>query len=236
MEKTDRKNKKGLKGCMLVLLLLLAMGVAFYFLVICRVYTAEDFGIQRNYASVDFNQNGIDDYLDLMLGARADVERNPQYDGQYWETGYPPEALGVCTDVVWRAFRTAGYALKDMIDQDIQRDTGAYPRVNGRPDPNIDFRRVPNLQVFLEKYAISLTLNPKEIDQWQPGDIVIYGTTHVAILSEKRNWKGIPYIIHNGGEHCGEENGLTRMEISGHYRFDASRIPREILISWEDRS
>lgn len=32
------------------------------------------------------------------------------------EGGYPPDNIGVCIDVVWRAFANAGYSLKDMVD------------------------------------------------------------------------------------------------------------------------
>jgi uncharacterized protein YijF (DUF1287 family) len=43
--------------------------------------------------------------------------------------------------------------------------------VNGSAEPNIDFRRVPNLQVYFEKYAEVLTQEviPKDLDnlsQW----------------------------------------------------------------------
>lgn len=37
-----------------------------------------------------------------------------------------------------------------FIDADIAENTGLYPRAQGTPDPNIDFRRVPNLRVFFE--------------------------------------------------------------------------------------
>jgi len=189
-------------------------------------YAAEDFGIETVASPVDFNDNGIDDYRDIMLGARMDAENKPKYDGSYHAGGYPPEDIGVCTDVVWRAFENAGYNLKEMIDEDIKNHTDEYPRVGGRPDPNIDFRRVPNLKVFFERYAISLTLDPYEIDQWQPGDIVTFGNKHIGIISDRRNKNGVPYLIHNGGQPMREEDVLTRYrpEISGHFRFDAGKL------------
>lgn len=36
-----------------------------------KVYTSEDFGINTVHSAVDFNGNGIDDYTDLLLGARG---------------------------------------------------------------------------------------------------------------------------------------------------------------------
>ena len=44
-------------------------------------------------------------------------------------------------------------AIKAMIDADIAQNTALYPRVQGTPDPNIDFRRVPNLNAFFARHA-----------------------------------------------------------------------------------
>lgn len=201
-----------------------------------KSYTAADFGIETIKSTVDFNNNGTDDYTDILLGARKDAEKHPRYDGRYWAGGYPPDDVGVCTDVVWRAFKNAGYCLKDMIDNDIKAHMEDYPRVGGTRDSNIDFRRVPNLKVFFEKYAQSLTLDTELTAQWQPGDIVVYETRHIAIVSDKRNRKGMPYIIHNGGQPVREEDALTScgMEISGHYRFDASRVEPSVLVPFAE--
>ena len=200
-----------------------------------RYYTSEKFGIQTVTSSVDYNNNGIDDYTDIVIGARKDAKNKPKYDGSYQNGGYPPDDIGVCTDVIWRAFKNAGYNLKDMVDEDIKNNTSLYPRVGGRPDSNIDFRRVPNLKVFFERYAVSLTLDTSKIDQWQPGDIVTYGVKHIAIISERRNKNGVPYIIHNGGQPVREEDALTRgsLKISGHFRFDASKLNENDLVPYQ---
>lgn len=199
-----------------------------------KTYTGEDFGITTIKSDMDFNKNGVDDYADILMGARKDAENKPRYDGKYWAGGYPPDDVGVCTDVVWRAFKYAGYCLKDMVDQDIKANIADYPRVEGKRDSSIDFRRVPNLRVFFEKYAVNLTLDPTEIAEWQPGDIVTYENRHIAIVSDKRNRDGVPYIIHNGGQPMREEDALTGCgEISGHFRFDAERVKPELLIAFK---
>jgi uncharacterized protein YijF (DUF1287 family) len=185
-------------------------------------------------STVDFNDNGIDDYTDILLGARMDAQNKPRYDGRYWNGGYPPDHIGVCTDVVWRAFKNAGYSLKDMVDSDIAQNIAKYPGTNGERDANIDFRRVVNLKVFFERAALSLTTDPEEIGQWQPGDIVTYYPHHIAVVSDKRNRSGIPYIIHNEGQPVREEDALTRYEISGHYRFDASLISESFIFSFQN--
>jgi len=223
--------------CAVILIAGTAVFLADYFNFIPKeYYSAGDFGIETVHSSVDYNKNGVDDYTDIMLGARLDALNKPVYDPSYFEGGYPPDDAGVCTDVIWRAFREAGYNFKDMVDSDIRDNTEIYPRVEGKPDPNIDFRRVPNLMVFFERYAVSLTLDPYEINEWQPGDIVTFGTTHIAVISDRRNRKGIPHIIHNSSLPNYEEDGLTMWRnggISGHFRFDASRLDESDLIRWE---
>lgn len=186
-------------------------------------YTAENFGITTIKSNTDKDCDGIDDYTDIMLGARAEAERKPEYKSVYYAGGYPPDTEGVCTDVIWRALRDAGYTLKDMLDEDIAQNVKQYPRVNGKPEPNIDFRRVPNLKVYFERNHITLTNDLAQIAEWQPGDIVVFGTSHIGIISDKRNKKGIPYLIHNGGQLNREEDILELYNqhepITGHYRI-----------------
>lgn len=194
-------------------------------------HTAAEFGLQTVHSSVDFNDNGADDYTDFLLGARKDAENKPKYDSSYYQGGYPPEDSGACTDVVWRAFQYAGYCLKDMVDRDIAENRSCYPNIREKPDPNIDFRRVANLKVYFERHAVSLTKDPSQIAEWQPGDIVTFGTNHIGILSDRRNRDGTPYLIHNAGQPDREEDALTRCgTISGHFRFDAGKLKKAELI------
>ena len=198
-----------------------------------RTYTAEHFNIKTVLSVIDFNNNGTDDYTDILLGARADAKNHPAYNGAYYEGGYPPDDIGVCTDVVWRAFKNAGYSLRDMVDQDIKARPESYSKVE-KPDNNIDFRRVRNLRIFFDEYAISLTLDINEIAEWQPGDIVIFeDDKHIGIISDKRNKDGQSYVIHNGGQPNREEDYLSKSTVTGHYRFDASGIDEGILVQWE---
>ena len=189
-------------------------------------YTAEDFGIKTVVSKTDYDNDAIDDYADILQGAKIEAENKPKYKSAYYAGGYPPDNEGVCTDVIWRALKNAGYILKDMVDKDIKENTNKYPRVAGKPDPNIDFRRVPNLKVYFERNHIVLTIDLNKIEQWQPGDIVVFGSKHIGIISDKRNKKGIPYLIHNGGQPIREEDFLETYDkyepISGHYRIKDS--------------
>lgn len=205
----------------------------YYNLIPRRSYNGEDFGINTIYSTVDYNGNGVDDYTDILLGARQDAENRPRYDGSYQQEGYPPDDIGVCTDVVWRAFKNAGYSLRYMVDRDIMLHPDDYSRVDKRDD-KIDFRRVVNLRVFFDRYALTLTTDTTAIDQWQGGDIVIFkDNKHIGIVSDKRTKEGIVYIIHNGGQPVREEDYMKRGEVLRHYRFDASAIPEDMLIAWE---
>ena len=244
MKKGKRKNLRRKKSKVLIgiaSLCALLIGGGLYFLGILPLqgdwYTEEDFGIKRVVSPVDYNQNGEDDYTDILLGARADAEKHPKYDGSYYAGGYPPDDVGVCTDVIWRAFRQAGYSLKDMVDQDIQRRPQAYESISV-PDPNIDFRRVSTLLTFFSAYGQELTTDRRQVDQWQPGDIVFFnGRQHVGIVSDRRNQQGQPYIIHNGGQWKREEDFLryASQEVTAHYRFNSAIIEETVLLPWEQQ-
>lgn len=205
-----------------------------YNLIPQEYYTAKDFNIKTVHSTVDFNKNGVDDYTDIMLGARKDAVKHPKYRSAYYVGGYPPDIEGVCTDVVWRAFKNAGYSLRDMVDEDIRKNSSLYFNNGETPDKNIDFRRVPNLKIYFSRKAISLTTDTKKIAKFQPGDIIIYGNAHIAVISDKRNKDGVPYIIHNAGQPNREENSLNRSKISGHYRFDAGRLKSSDLIAFKN--
>lgn len=165
----------------------------------------------------DADGDGVDDYTDILNGAREFIATKPKYKSEYYSGGYPTDGYYVCTDLIWYALDTAGYDFKKMIDEDIAANTSDYD-VEVK-DPNIDFRRVRNIKVFLDKYAEKLTTDATDTAAWQGGDIVVYAD-HIGIVSDKRNNKGINYLIHHDGYHKYEENGLTRKKIVGHYRFN----------------
>lgn len=186
----------------------------------------------------DKDNDGVLDLDDIVQGARKEAVSKTKYKDSYYSGGYPPDNEGVCTDVVWRALKNAGYDFKTMIDEDIKKNAKDYPAVNGKPDPNIDFRRVKNLYVFFSKYADSLTLELKPYDvdnlkEWQGGDIVIFKKPieHVAIISDKRRPDGVPYVIHNSSTYAKEQDCLQLMmpNIIGHFRFPKTDIEAQKL-------
>ena len=127
-----------------------------------------------------------------------------------------------------------GYDLKAMIDNDISNYPQDYPNIE-KPDPNIDFRRVKNQHIFFKKYAESLTIDINDIEEWQPGDIVIFRDDyHIGLISDKRNEKGITHVIHNLGQRNREEDFFKKEKPVAHFRFDAENIDHDILIPWDD--
>ena len=184
-----------------------------------RAYDSAVFGIENIKSSQDRDGDGIDDQTDILAAARAYTATEPRYRSRYYEGGYPDDCYGVCTDVVAFALRDAGFDLMTLVDADVRQHPADYKIAE--PDPNIDFRRVRNLRVYLEHNAISLTTDLSEIAQWQGGDIVVF-RRHIGIVSDRRNKKGIPFVIHNANPlQCGYEEDIleTWGEIVGHYRI-----------------
>ena len=189
-------------------------------------YNISDFGYARLRSKTDYNNNGKDDYTDFLEGEKKYAEFNPKYKSNYYDKGYPPvETEGVCTDVIWYALKNAGYNLKDMLDYDVKSTWGKgyYPYI-GTQDTNIDFRRVGNQESFLKRYAEKLETDIYEIGSFMPGDILVFDDgDHIAMVSDKYNKNGVPFLIQNRDETQKEKEEdrleITDMELTGHYRF-----------------
>lgn len=150
------------------------------------------------------------------------------YDGSYRSMSYPngdvPVNIGVCTDVIIRAYRKMGIDLQKEIHEDILKNKASYWRVKD-PDTNIDHRRVPNMQVFFKLNGKVLPIS-NEPNDYEPGDIVCWklggkgGIDHIGLvvnrksIDEKRN-----LVIHNIGGGQNIEDFLFGDLIVGHYRF-----------------
>jgi uncharacterized protein YijF (DUF1287 family) len=188
-----------------------------------KSYSARDFNIDIIRSSNDADNDGIDDYSDILEGAKKEARNHSKYRSAYYDGGYPPPNEGVCTDVIWRSLQNAGYNLKEMVDVHISDNVKLYSNIK-TPDPNIDFRRVKNLKIFFDYNVIVLINDPSRIEEWMPGDIIIFGSNHIAIVSDKRNKDGIPYIIHNAGQPNREEDAMLwwweKHGIKGHYRIN----------------
>ena len=176
------------------------------------------FHITTYQSQVDQDNDDVDDQTDILQNAKAYLSTKPKYKSKYYSTGYPDDEYGVCTDVVAFALLNAGYDIKNLLYEDVLANQEAYNITN--IDKNIDFRRVKNLQVYLARNAISLPTDFSDLSAWQGGDIVVF-ERHIGIVSDKRNYKGIPFLLHHANPYQirYEEDVLKRYTIVGHYRI-----------------
>ena len=198
-------------------------------------YNISDFGFVREKSDSDYDEDGIDDYTEFLNGEKKYAEFNPKYISKYYAGGYPPvEEEGVCTDLIWYALKEAGYSLKDMIVCDIheqaKKDTYEIEII----DDNIDFRRVSNQEIFFQRYAKTLDNDIYNIGEFMPGDIISFDySAHIAMISDKYNVNGVPYLIQNRDETQKEkeEDRLeeTDMVVTGHYRFEYNEEIQELI-------
>ena len=168
------RRRRHLRWLWLLMIPVLAAGYTLWRFGPQRSYTAQQLGLTDLQSPNDADGDGVDDWTDVVLGARAYIATDPHYQSKYYAGGYPDDGLGVCTDVIWQAFQAAGYDLKALVDADIAACPEAYPHIT-TPDPNIDFRRVNTLDTFFRRHAQVLTCDLSDGQQWQPGDIVVFG-------------------------------------------------------------
>lgn len=206
---------------MAIVLVLLVIFYALYIFnyIPHKMYTNKDFNITTYISKIDKDGDGIDDQTDILNNVRDYISTKPKYKSKYYANGYPDDGYGVCTDVVAFGLKNAGYDLMQLVNNDIEKNRDKYNI--DTIDKNIDFRRVSNLKVYFQNNAIALTNDINKIEEWQGGDIVIFNN-HIGIVSDKRNKKGITFIIHHANpfQKNYEEDILeSRNDIIGHYRI-----------------
>lgn len=171
-----------------------------------------------------------DVFKTIVKAAKKQTQHHVLYDGTYRRIAYPmgdvPKNRGVCTDVVIRAYRAVGIDLQALVHNDMKKNPGCYPKNWGtkKPDPNIDHRRVPNLQVFFSRKGKSLPLSQNP-DDYKAGDIITWNLSphgcipHIGIVTDRVSSSGIPMVVHNIGEGPKIYNDLFDHTITGHYRY-----------------
>ena len=151
-----------------------------------------------------------------------------RYDGAYRSIPYPggdvPSGVGVCTDVLVRSYRELGIDLQKEVHEDMAAAFSAYPnRWNlSAPDPNIDHRRVPNLEVFFARHGERLPVTDDPAD-YVPGDLVSWMVgplPHIGIVVPVRSSDGKRYqVVHNIGRGPELEDMLFDYPVVGHFRY-----------------
>jgi len=154
-----------------------------------------------------------------------------RYDGSYRKIGYPlgdvPADVGVCSDVIIRAYRGIDIDLQQLVHEDMKKNFSVYPKIWGlsRTDRNIDHRRVLNLRAFFKRHGKSLSISDNPND-YKPGNLVTWNLKsngslpHIGIVTNLySNNKKRPIIMHNMGRGQVLEDMLFDYEITGHYRY-----------------
>jgi uncharacterized protein YijF (DUF1287 family) len=166
----------------------------------------------------------------LVKAAESQIGVTLTYDAAYRRIAYPggdvPREIGVCTDVIVRAYRDGlGIDLQKLVHEDMKKAFHAYPKLWGltSTDRNIDHRRVPNLRTFFERRGAAVAASKSGAD-YKPGDIVSQvlpdGRPHIGLVSGQFNVVGnAPLLIHNIGRGTRAEDNLFVLDITGHYRF-----------------
>ncbi len=176
----------------------------------------------------EFNQ-------DIVSSLIERTTHNVTYDGSYLSIAYPngdvPQNIGVCTDVIIRAYRKLGTDLQKLVHEDMKSNFSLYPskRIWGlnSTDKNIDHRRVPNLQTFFKRHGLSLKTSTNKAD-YSVGDIVTWmlpgNLPHIGmVIDQVDDISGNPIIVHNIGRGPKIDDMIFDFAITGHYRFEPTK-------------
>ena len=150
------------------------------------------------------------------------------YDGSYYSIDYPdgdvPANIGVCTDVIIRAYRVIGVDLQKEVHEDVLKYNAAYIGVK-RVDKNIDHRRVPNLATFFKRHGKVLPITSNASD-YKPGDVIWWNLSetgslnHIGLVVNQKSDDGERFlVIHNMGGGQVIEDFLFNAKIVGHYSY-----------------
>jgi uncharacterized protein YijF (DUF1287 family) len=180
----------------------------------------------------DRDGDGIPDAVDVVLGAKKLVLNGARYKGSYVRLGYPKgdvsPKIGVCTDVIVRALRNAGFDLQQLMHRHIRGHRRLYRWIK-RPDRNIDHRRVRDQVVYFGAHFRLLAKSVKRATRHTllPGDVVFmdtlpkHGPDHVGIVSDRVGKSGFPLVINNwtNGYQTSEMDLLATIPVTHHFRL-----------------
>ena len=172
--------------------------------------------------------------IPLIAAAREQTKSLVRYDPAYTQIAYPngdvAPNIGVCSDVIIRAYRAINIDLQKLVHEDMAAHFNLYPKIWGlnAPDKNIDHRRVPNLMVFFNRFGKTLPISQNP-DDYRPGDLLttlIGRRPHISIISDRRGGfgqlgarSGNLLVIQNAGWGVREDDNLFTWEINGHFRY-----------------
>ncbi len=167
----------------------------------------------------------------ILEGARREVHKKTVYKETYEVLSYPGgdvnSQIGVCTDLVIRAFRNADIDIQKLLHEDRKLHPECYPTEiweYKKPDKNIDHRRCQNLVVFFDRFAKKIDTH--NASAWKPGDVIFFVKDgkkhlwHVGIISDKVDTNGKNLMYHLYPPHCQESPVQDYESIHSIYRWE----------------
>jgi uncharacterized protein len=189
---------------------------------LCLLFLSISIVLQAQSKSISFDVK--------LANAGVSIEdASIMYDGSYYRIDYPdgdvPANIGVCTDVIIRAYRVLGVDLQKEVHEDVLKNNAAYSRVK-KVDKNIDHRRVPNLATFFKRHGKVLPITTNASD-YKPGDVVWWNLSetgsldHIGLVINQKSDDGERFlVIHNMGGGQVIEDFLFNAKIVGHYSYE----------------
>ncbi|MHB1346520.1 MAG: DUF1287 domain-containing protein [Candidatus Humimicrobiaceae bacterium] len=188
-----------------------------------------------NSSSGAFELSDIQKKIVLRLMKLPDEGISYKYQ-TYPETGYPDEKNWISTDVISVVLNDSGYDLMELLYKDMTEHIDAYPmdlKGSNSANKTNDFRVVYFQQKFFQRNGLELpikfdALDPTNLLQWQPGDIVYFeidpenpGKDFGGMISNRKSDKGIPLVIMITADlgKIAEVDALSTMKVSGHFRY-----------------
>ena len=196
---------------------------------------ATETNLYNGSSSDSFDLSDAQKKIILRLMKLPEEELEYQYQA-YTETGYPDDKYWISTDVVSVVLNDCGYDLMELVFDDMNEHTDAYPmslKGSSKPDKKADFRVVYFQQKFFQRNALELPTDfnpddPANVLQWQPGDIVYFtideespGKDVVGMLSNHSNPEGIPLVVMISKElgKVVETDALSELQVGSHFRY-----------------
>ncbi len=164
--------------------------------------------------------------------AAAALEQSLQehiFDAGYYQLDFPagdiPQEREGEADLIIRSFRSVGYDLQKQVHADMKKNFHKYPQLWGmrEPDTNIDHRRIPNLQRYLERRGEVLSTE-RDANLFENGDIVVWrkpdGTLITGIVVPGPGQRSSEkWVVSNRGHGSQWLDSLLDYEVVGHYKY-----------------
>ncbi len=183
----------------------------------------------------DHDQDQIPDSLDIQIGLVKSMKNHARYDASYHGVSYPngdvKREVGVCTDVVIRAYRNAGINLQKLLFEDMNRSPQSYRFSGPKPNKHYEHRRVRQLHPYFRRHYQKLSSkfdpNAKGKQAWLPGDLLFMDllgrktATHVGLVSGHTQLSGYPLLAHNAAHffYASEHDVLFARPIISRFRI-----------------